>query len=580
MGTRLALIAGFLASACLVPSASAAVPAADAPEDPGTLRIIVERAPGLTAGERAALRRDAGTVLVDSLPLPRTEVVRARPGGLERALRVLAADPDVVYAEPDRPVRALTNDTHFGLQWGLENTGQPISGVQGVPDADIDAPEAWATTRGAGQTVAVVDTGIALAHPELAGRIGSNPGESGGGRGSNGVDDDGNGLVDDYRGWDWVDDDATPEDANGHGTHVAGTIAATAENAAGVAGVAPEAAVMPLRVLDAEGSGFTSDVVAAFEWAGRAGIPVVNASLGSAEFSRAEHDVIARHPDTLFVAAAGNDGANVDVVPEYPCGLALTNVLCVGASTNQETRASFSNHGAQAVDLFAPGHRIASTVRPATYGYMNGTSMATPHAAGVAALVRAAASASSAVVLKAALMGSVDQRPAYTGLSVTGGRLNAATAIGVAQGTLASGSTAPAPTPTPAPAATAAPAAPAATATAPAPARPPASDAVAARPRAALTASRLRLSSRRLARRGVRVTYRLSAAASVRVKLVRGSCRLRCTVSQPTRRGRAGTNSFRLRRANLRPGRYRLDVRAQAGALRSNRLSASLTITR
>ena len=587
MGPRLALIAAILTSSWLVPSTAGTAMPAGAPEDQGDGRIIVKREPGLTAGERADLRRDAGTELVRSLPVPRTEVVEARPGGLEQALRTLAADPDVIYAEPDRPVRALTDDTFFRLQWGLENTGQIVDGAAGVADADVDAPEAWAVTRGAGETVAVVDTGIALAHPDLVDRIGSNPGES-----DNGLDDDGNGLVDDLRGWDWVDRDATPEDANGHGTHVAGTIAATADNVNGVAGVAPQAAVIPLRVLDANGSGSTSNVIAAFEWAGRAGIPVVNASLGSDYYSRAEQDVIARHPDTLFVVAAGNAGANVDAVPTYPCGLALANVLCVGASTNRETAAAFSNFGAQAVDLFAPGHRIASTYNPTGYGYMDGTSMAAPHAAGAAALVRAAGPASGTAGLKAALLGSTEPKPAYAGRSLTGGRLNAATAIDVAQGNVAPRAfDTIAPAPAPAPSSTPVPPDPPAAfepapAPAPAPAPPPAaapapaSGTAATVPRATLTASRLRLSSRRLARRSVRVTYRLSTAASVKVRLVRGSCRRRCTVSLPTRRGRGGTNSFRVRRASLRAGRYRLQVQAQAGARRSNRLSASLTIAR
>ena len=590
MGPRLILIVGILAATWFVLAAPAAAPPADAPADQGDARIIVERVPGLTAAERADLRRDAGTELVRSLPVPRTEVVEARPGGLEQALRVLEADPDVVYAEADRPVRALTDDTFFSLQWGLENTGQTISGEPGVADADVDAPEAWAITRGGGQTVAVVDSGIALAHPDLVGRIGSNPGESGAGRESNGIDDDRNGLVDDRRGWDWVDRDATPEDANGHGTHVAGTVAATGSNAAGVAGVAPEAAVIPLRVLDADGSGFTSDVVAAFEWAGRAGIPVVNASLGSDTYSQAERDVIARHPGTLFVVAAGNDGANVDATPAFPCGHALPNVLCVGASTNRETAAGFSNFGALAVDLFAPGQGIASTFYPTGYGYMNGTSMAAPHAAGAAALVRAAVPASGTMELKSALLGSADPKPAYAGLSMTGGRLNAARAIGVARGDVAPRveNVVPAPTasPTPAPSSTPAPPAPPAVIEpAPAPAQAPAattppSGSAAASPAAVLTASRLRLSSRRLGRRGVRVTYRLSAAASVRIRLVRSSCRRRCTVSRPTLRGRAGSNSFRLRRDDLRRGRHRLQVQARTGTLRSSWLSAVLTVAR
>jgi subtilisin family serine protease len=296
----------------------------------------------------------------------------------------------------------------------------------GTPDADVDAPEAWALTRGAGTTVAVVDTGVDAQHPELAGRL--------------------------VGGYDFVDGDADPQDAHGHGTHVAGTIAA-GENGIGVIGVAPDALVMPLRVLDASGSGSSAGVTAAFNHAGDQGVSVVNASLGSQYPSRAERDAIRSHPETLYVVAAGNGGADgvgddVDgAAPEYPCAYDEPNLVCVGATDSRDARTSFSNYGAASVDLFAPGANVVSTFPrgratvlgasfPTGDGYeiMQGTSMASPHVAGAAALAGALRPDWSPGQVKAALLEGADRLSALTGASVTGGRLNAAAAVRIAGG--------------------------------------------------------------------------------------------------------------------------------------------------
>ena len=312
-------------------------------------------------------------------------------------------------------MRTLAADPLAELEWGLENTAQSVWGHRGTLDADIDAAGAWAITRGAGATVAVVDSGVDLAHPDLLARL--------------------------LPGYDWVDDDSVPQDAHGHGTHVAGTVAA-AENGLGVVGVAPGADVIPLRVLGANGSGWGSDVAAAFDWAGDRGVRVVNASLGSDGITTAERQAIRDHPETLYVVAAGNDGDNVDSTPHYPCAYTEANVLCVGATDSDDEIASFSNYGATAVDLFAPGVSIASTY-PTGFGsdldysstgdgyeMLNGTSMATPHVAGAAALVVAHHPGYTASQIKAALMDSADLRPGLTGKARVGGRLNAAAALG------------------------------------------------------------------------------------------------------------------------------------------------------
>jgi thermitase len=422
-----------LATATALVAAPAAARAADGAPDAAALEragvqdIVVQRVPGLDRAERAEVRTGADVRLRETLSLPDTEVVRAAPGQLTEALDALNADPDVVYAEPDAPVHA-TADARFAEQWALRNTGQKILGQTGVADADIDAPESWSLgATGAGVTIAVVDTGINFANPDLSARIATNPGETGGGRETNGVDDDHDGFVDDWRGWDWVAGDNDPSHENGHGTHVSGTIAA-AQDAVGVSGVAPDARILPLRVLDAGGSGSSSAVAAAFDLAGRMGIPVVNGSLGSSGMSNAQRTAIQAHPNTLYVVAAGNEGHDDDVTPTYPCAMPLANIVCVGATDNRDARASFSNVGLTSVDLFAPGVRVLSSYGTG-WGYLSGTSMATPHGAGTLALMRQAAPTLNAAQLKQGLLDGAERKPNLTGLSVTGARLDAEAAI-------------------------------------------------------------------------------------------------------------------------------------------------------
>jgi thermitase len=409
------------------PARAAGEPDAAALEQAGVRDIVVKRKPGLDGAERAEVRADADVRLQTMLPVTDTEVVRADPGQLTEAIDALQSDPGVLYAEPDAAVHAQTADPYWNSLWGLRNTGQTIGGRTGLADADIDGPEAWALgATGIGAKVAVVDTGIVATHPDLASKLATNPGETGGGKESNGVDDDHNGFVDDWRGWDWIDDDNVPADLHGHGTHVSGTIAA-AQDTVGISGVAPGARVLPLRVLGANGSGSSSGVAAAFAYAGDMGIPIVNASLGSNTMSRAQRDAILAHPDTVYVVAAGNDGRDVDATPAYPCAIPAPNIVCVGATDNRDQIASFSNVGAANVDLFAPGVSILSDygLGGSNYVYMNGTSMATPHAAGVLALMRQAAPSLSAAQLQRALLDAAEPKPQLAGRAATGARLNA-----------------------------------------------------------------------------------------------------------------------------------------------------------
>jgi subtilisin family serine protease len=393
-------------------------------------RIIVGREAGLSASQQQQIRADAGVSLSDKLPV-HAELVTVPAGKASKALSELRSDPDVRYAELDSIVHSdSTNDTLWSSLWGL----------QAAPG--ISAESAWASTEGAGSTVAIVDSGVQLNHPDLSSNIYVNGGEYGAGKESNGLDDDYDGYVDNWRGWDWVSSDNNASDLYYHGTHVAGTVAAIKNNSLGIAGVAPQAKIMPLRVLGATGSGSMSDVASAFAYAGQRGIRVVNASLSSAAASSLMNDVIAAYPNTLFVVSAGNSNLNLASAGNEvsPCEAKningrFANLICVGASDPNEAKASYSNYGTAAVDVFAPGDQITSTFNEGygttSYAYreLNGTSMAAPHVAGLAALMLAVRSDLTAVQLKSRILSSANRFSAYSTYSVTGARINAAAAI-------------------------------------------------------------------------------------------------------------------------------------------------------
>ena len=293
------------------------------------------------------------------------ELVRApKKADVDEVVRALEEQPGVLYAEPDpvRRVAAIPNDPRFGELWGLHNTGQAVGGgPAGAPDVDLDAVEAWDIVSGGPARVAVIDTGIAFDHPDLAPNIFRNPGESGSGRESNGIDDDGNGLVDDFRGWDFANGDNDPGDDEGHGTHVSGTIAARGNNGIGTTGVAWNASLLPIKAGAADGTFAASDIIAAYAYAAKMGARVVNASFGGYQYSQAERDAIAAAGNMLFVAAAGNEDNNNDgATPSYPCSYPLENVVCVGAVSGDGSITDFSNYGTTSVDLAAPGRSILS----------------------------------------------------------------------------------------------------------------------------------------------------------------------------------------------------------------------------
>jgi Subtilase family len=354
-------------------------------------------------------------------------------GELAATMARLRADPRVGYVERNFRIQAADhggtpNDPSFHQQWGLDNFGQMVSGFPGTADADIDAQEAWQVTTGsAGVVVGILDTGLDLTHPDLAANVWLNPGENCAGCRTDGVDNDGNGYVDDWRGWDFVNNDNNPTDDNGHGSHVAGIIGAVGNNGVGVAGVNWDVELMPLKFLNANGSGTTADAIEALLYATANGADLTNNSWASAPFSQAMLDAI-RQADaagSLFVAAAGNDSLDRDTYTDYPASYDAPNIIVTAATDSNDAKAWFSAYGARTVDLGAPGADVYSTWRLGTYNFASGTSMATPHVAGAAALAKAAFPGASDVGLKALLLRTTDPNASLAGRTTTGGRLNA-----------------------------------------------------------------------------------------------------------------------------------------------------------
>jgi subtilisin family serine protease len=362
--------------------------------------------------------------------------IHSRSYDTDTLLAFLRADSRVAYAEPNYVLHAIAipNDPQFGQLWGLRNTGQTVGGVAGTPGADISATAAWDVSTGSRATViAVVDTGVDYTHPDLAANVWAAPT-------SFTVNVGGAAIVcpAGSHGFNAIANTCNPMDDNNHGTHVSGTIGGVGNNGVGVAGVNWVASIMGSKFLNASGSGSTADAIKAIEFTiqakaifgANANVRVLSNSWGGGAFSQALLDEInkANANNILFVAAAGNSQADNDVTPHYPSSYNAPNVISVAATDNQDMLASFSNYGATSVHLGAPGVAVLSTTRNNTYSSFSGTSMATPHVSGAAALVLSRCSLDTAAV-KDNLLANVDPIGALAAITVTGGRLNVNRAI-------------------------------------------------------------------------------------------------------------------------------------------------------
>jgi subtilisin family serine protease len=415
------------------PAQSSAKEQLGPPAVPGEL--IVRYAAGVGEAKRDAVLAEVGARERRDFGRLGAELVSVDAAETAQALATLNDDPRVVYAEPNYLLQAdgIPNDGSFRELWGLHNTGQTVAGVAGTSDADIDAVEAWDVATGSSATVvAVIDTGIDFTHPDLGGsataspRMWTNPGESCAGCRTDGIDNDADGYVDDWRGWDFANRDSSAADDHGHGTHVAGTIGAIGDDGAGVTGISRSGVrLMALKFLDAQGVGTTADGISAILYAASHGAHVINASWGGEGYSQATVDAIAEadRQGTLFVAAAGNDSRDNDSQPHYPSSYDVPNIVAVAATDASDGLATFSNFGREGVDLGAPGDHIYSTLPGGTYDWWSGTSMATPHVAGAAALLRSVFPAATDLATKALLLRTVDERASLSWLA-TKGRLN------------------------------------------------------------------------------------------------------------------------------------------------------------
>lgn len=417
--------------------------AAAKPEPP--MRIIAKlKAPAAENNNLlVSTLSDLGLEKTRSIKLvPGLQFIEPKPGAnkvtdresLKKSIKLLMETGLYEYVEADQLVKVqqLPDDQQFtnGTLWGLRNTGQN-GGRAGV---DVNAVPAWDITTGTNDVVVgVIDTGIRYTHNDLKENMWVNEDEIPG----NNIDDDNNGFVDDVHGMNAINMSGNPMDDNGHGTHCAGTIAATAFAGGGHVGVAYNVRLMGLKFLSAGGSGATSDAIACVDYAVANGAKITNNSWGGGGASQGLLDSIraANRAGVLFVAAAGNESSNNDSVDSYPANYDVDNVISVAAIDRAGNLANFSNYGINNVDLGAPGVAIYSTVSDSdtSYDSYNGTSMATPHVAGVAALLASVNPEITISEYRSRLLLTTTPLTSLQGRVATGGMVNAHSALTAGQ---------------------------------------------------------------------------------------------------------------------------------------------------
>ena len=420
-------------------------------------QVIVKFAPGFAPHQVRSLAFTQGLGLVRRFDVP-PQLVKTLGGeiyqfsvagrdSVERAVERLSGQPGVLYAEPNYIIEPDDKDLRGGAislssaptiassaavrpndlspeQWDMDNRGQ----FGGKPGVDIGATRAWGIEtgkpNGQGPVIAIIDSGVDYNHPDLAANMWTNPGEIPG----NGIDDDHDGYVDDVHGINAQKHTGDPMDDNGHGTHCAGVIGAVANNGAGIAGLNWNATLAGIKMSNEFGSADAASAIASILYATSIGARITSNSWGAGAFSQGLKDVMAASP-ALHLCAAGNSAQDNDIYPTYPASFDLPNVISVAAHTRNDEMPHFSNYGAHTVHVAAPGEAILSTMPNGAYGQMSGTSMATPHVAGVAGLIAAHFPGITNEQIVARLMGTAVQAPAYLGKTISGGRVDAAAAL-------------------------------------------------------------------------------------------------------------------------------------------------------
>lgn len=346
------------------------------------------------------------------------------------ALKQLNGNPFVEYAEPNYIYQIVKtpDDKEYAKLWGMKNSGQDVNGSVGVKGIDIGAEAAWDITTGSKNVViAIIDTGVNYKNADLKDNIWVNEKEA---AGKSGVDDDGNGFVDDIYGYDFANKDSDPMDDHGHGTHVSGTIGGSGNNGKDVAGVNWNVKIMAIKFLKGDGGGTLADAIKAIDYATTMGARISNNSWGGGGYSKALEEAIQRAADknSLFVAAAGNSAKDNDATPNYPSNYEIENVLAVAAIDNKGALANFSCYGKKSVDVAAPGVNILSFTTKGLEAW-SGTSMATPHVAGIAGLLLANEPGLKATEIKDRIIKTAAPLASMKNKSVSGGLANAFNAL-------------------------------------------------------------------------------------------------------------------------------------------------------